>query len=168
MEYPLSGEISLRLKDGRSLKFYSFATVFFLFSFFLSLPTSNPSLLFSHHPSQIQETYAVLKHLWEIPPSYMTLSPIEEEEEEEEEDEIGVKRRRGWGQGRGGEKKSYFVNVEQSKEAVELAMGSREQTGEILVELDRQGERLDRIEGLVGTIHLNLDRGERHIRFLNF
>ena len=70
----------------------------------------------------------------------------------------------GGGSGSSG-KKSYSVNVDGSKKAVKLAESSRDKGIDILVELDSQSERLDRIEGTVDNIHANLDRGDRHLRF---
>jgi len=131
----LSGGITVELKDGKVYKFYSFM--------------------------KIQETYAVLRHLWEIPPSYVVL-------DNEEEDEIGVKNDGGLGNIFGDKpkdgKKSYHVKVDESKKAVKLAEKSRDKGIDILVELDSQQERLDRIEGTVDNIHHNLDRGDRHLR----
>eukprot|EP00009_Paramoeba_aestuarina_P001202 CAMPEP_0201506554 /NCGR_PEP_ID=MMETSP0161_2-20130828/473_1 /ASSEMBLY_ACC=CAM_ASM_000251 /TAXON_ID=180227 /ORGANISM="Neoparamoeba aestuarina, Strain SoJaBio B1-5/56/2" /LENGTH=395 /DNA_ID=CAMNT_0047900681 /DNA_START=489 /DNA_END=1676 /DNA_ORIENTATION=- len=131
----------MELNDRRSLTFYSF--------------------------TRLQETYSLLKHLWQIPPSYTTLFKEEDDEEEDYgEDEIGVKYSFAKGKEKDTEKKSYFVNVEGSKKAVGLAEKSRNDTREIAEELDRQGQRLNRIEARVDGIQSNLDVGDRHIRGL--
>ena len=134
-----SNSIDIYLRDGRVAKFHSFM--------------------------KVDETLLVLNHIWKYPPSYIRL---ETEDIEEEEDEIGV-RTGGVSQslnpfGGDGGKKSLYVNVDGSKRAVRLANEAKDKGVEILAELDRQAEQLDRMESTVDNIHANLDKGERHLR----
>eukprot|EP00013_Stygamoeba_regulata_P007825 CAMPEP_0177678028 /NCGR_PEP_ID=MMETSP0447-20121125/28769_1 /TAXON_ID=0 /ORGANISM="Stygamoeba regulata, Strain BSH-02190019" /LENGTH=547 /DNA_ID=CAMNT_0019186961 /DNA_START=102 /DNA_END=1746 /DNA_ORIENTATION=- len=58
------------------------------------------------------------------------------------------------------------VDLDTSKNALRIALDTREMGADTLEELERQRRQLDRIEHNVENIHHNLDRGERMIRGL--